>query len=96
MPPTLFWGHHRKTPHRWTRKDLLLAEALTLYENDICKGCGMPASMSYDMFNSGEFESRDDVTCLGCEQREQEESKLGPGQKRYVVNHLTERKPSPV
>lgn len=80
------WGRHRRRPQHWTRKDIVLAEAYSLYQNSLCSGCGMPAIHSYDGRNAGEFELKDDAQCLGCEQREQDESKVPPGVKKYIKN----------
>lgn len=82
----MLWGRHRRRPQHWSRKDLALAEALQLYEDGLCGGCGMPAWMAYDPRNAGEFELRDDVECIACEQRELDDSKPSPGVKKYLVN----------
>lgn len=42
--------------------------------------------MTYDGRNAGEFMLKDDVQCLACEQREQDESKTPPGVKKYITN----------
>lgn len=80
------WGRHRKRPQHWSRKDLVLAEALTIYEEGLCSGCGFPAWMTYDGRNAGEFVLKDDVQCISCEQREQDETKTPPGVKKYVAS----------
>lgn len=80
------WGRHRRRPQHWSRKDIVLAEALRLYQDGLCSGCGMPAIHAYDERNSGEFVLRDDAQCLACEQREQDESKTPPGVKKYIKN----------
>ena len=41
---------------------------------------------AYEPRNAGEFEYKDDVTCLGCEARERDDTRPQPGEKRYLKN----------
>lgn len=84
----MLWGRHRRRPQHWSRKDLLLAEAYSMYLDGLCSGCGQPAIHSYDGFNAGEFQLKSDAFCLACEQREMEQSKPAAGEKRYIVNMM--------
>lgn len=80
---------------RFTETDLLLMEALTLYEESICKGCGISSIFTYDDFNAGEFVYRDDAWCLGCEELEKNrDNHLQPGQKGYVANLMGQPDPN--
>ncbi len=78
----------RKPGKKWTMRDRAFALALTLYEADLCNGCGQPMSLS-----SGEhphdYDIRD-TRCMACAELEEfqqsEKSKnLEPGTKTYVV-----------
>lgn len=78
----------RKPGKKWSQKDRALALALTLYEADLCQGCGQPMSLS-----SGEhphdYEVRN-TRCMACAEIEefQDSGKaktLDSGTKTYVV-----------
>ena len=76
----------RKPGKKWTARDRAFALALTLYEADLCQGCGQPMSMSsgdhphdYDIRTTG---------CMGCseiEEHRDNSKKPLPGEKTYVV-----------
>jgi hypothetical protein len=80
------WGKHRREPHRWTRKDILLALAHHAYSGQLCPDCGHSTILSFNDFNAGEYLHKDDKYCLACEVRDHHrEDKREPGQKSYVV-----------
>ena len=81
------WGRHAHRPDKWTWRDIALAEALRIYEDNLCGRCGHPSTQTYDPRNAGEFVRKDDITCLACYELEAKaDDKLDPGQKAYVAN----------
>lgn len=90
MPPSVLWGTGK--PGKWREIDLVLIEALALYEGGLCKGCGQPIAHTSEIANTREFEAADDLTCRACEviESRQAGTALGKGQKLYVRNHMSD------
>jgi hypothetical protein len=66
-PLLITWGI-RKRLHR---KAILLAEALVLYEDSLCKGCGMSGFVTYDRHELTHMFTPAELVCVACEHREQ-------------------------
>lgn len=49
---------------RWGYRNRVLAQALTLYEAGLCKGCGQPLHEATD--EDGPQYSAEDYLCRGC------------------------------
>jgi hypothetical protein len=77
------WGVGR--PGRWREIDLLLAEALHLFESGTCKACGLPlAHTTADDKHPLDF-SLDSVVCAGCEILKSDAAQdPGPGELIFV------------
>lgn len=86
MRPLTFWGYTGKT---WTRTDALLAQALTVYEDDL-HACGHPRSRAMHPEMDGAYEVDDDVVCYACqaldEYREEHKGKVAPGTVLRVID----------
>ena len=58
-------GDHDSRYTSWTtERNRLLAQALTIYESTLCKGCGQPLHESTD--EDGPDYSAEDYLCRGC------------------------------
>lgn len=72
-----------------TDVDRMMAMALTLYEDSLCAGCGLPHSKTRGDDNVGRYEVRDDHVCHGCEPleaaRQDKHRTTFPGQKLYLA-----------
>jgi len=53
-------------PTRWTVKDRLLALALTVHEDGLCRGCGHPKDRSWNEDMEGEYQAHR-VLCQACQ-----------------------------
>lgn len=83
------WGTGR--PGRWSRLDVVLLEALTLYEAGLCGSCGQPLQFTTDPMNTLQMQANS-VSCIGCESIAgfQKAHEPGPGEKVYVDNRMSE------
>lgn len=67
----------------------MMALALTLFEANICPGCGLPHSKTRGDDNVGRYELKDDGICHGCElldaARQDKNRSTFPGQKLYLA-----------
>lgn len=72
-----------------TDVDRMIALALTLYEDSLCAGCGLPHSKTRGDENVGRYDLRDDGICHGCELLEAAQHDKNrttfPGQKLYLT-----------
>lgn len=72
-----------------TNVDRMMAVALTMYEDSLCKGCGLPHGKTRGDENVGRYELKDDGICHGCEALEgaqKDKNRITyPGQKVYLV-----------
>lgn len=59
---TIRFGRSAK---KWTPKDRLLAVALTVHEDGLCKGCGQPRDRSWNDDMAGLYVAHR-ATCQGC------------------------------
>ena len=79
----------RKPGKKFTGKDRAFALALTVYEADLCQGCGKPMSLtSGDHPHDYEV---DTITCVGCEELERfRDSSREPaqGEKTFLVKEV--------
>ena len=57
-------------PQGLHRKAILLAEALVMYEDSLCKGCGLSGFITYDRHEPDWALHRESLTCIGCEAKE--------------------------
>lgn len=87
-------GHKRK-PGRITELDVLLADAVRMYEDSLCPGCGLPAHWVWDVDRDHAKTFQLDPhapQCAACElleaPPESDEDKLEPGEKRRVLNTM--------
>lgn len=75
----------RKDDGTWTFADRVMALALTAYEDGLCPGCGLHASVARGDHNVGRHEADDQVVCEGCApleaMREDKNRDTFPGQK---------------
>lgn len=77
-------------PHEWGDRDLLAIEALQIYEDSLCSGCGQSVFHTHDQDNAGEFEIAR-VTCLGCEVVAAHAPKNPPpGEQVYVASTMSD------
>ncbi len=70
----------------WTPPDRLLAMALLVHEDSICRGCGQYVDEAYDVRAVGEYEVRSQV-CEGCAARERHQDRSKDD--RHVHGELT-------
>lgn len=72
----------------YSLRDRLMLIAVQKFEDSICSGCGLPASITRGDENVGRIEVHDDIMCHGCEaiesHRKHNSSELAPGQKTGV------------
>lgn len=75
----------------WTTENRLLAQALTMLEDETCKGCGVPYWHSRSSHRNINLVIKKDV-CYGCREVEQDRAKneksrkIGKaGEKQYVL-----------
>lgn len=99
MPPTVMWGLGK--PGIWTEVDVLLIEALQVYEDNLCSGCGQPlAHTSWDKQSGGPGLENihafkiGEVNCSACEVLENKNAGDEPkaGVKRYIRNLMSQLK----
>lgn len=66
-----------------------MALALTLYEANVCSGCGLPHAKTRGDANVGRYELKDDGICHGCEVlesvKQDKNRNTFPGQKLYLA-----------
>lgn len=87
QPPTMWFGGGRD----WNDRAIVAVEALEIYESSLCHSCSQSAFHAVDPRNSGEFEVKDDVVCLGCEAIEMHgDAKTPPGAKTYIHNSMSD------
>lgn len=86
------WGVGRSSS-RWSELDLLLAEALALYEAGLCKGCGHPLAFTTDDHVHPLDFVTSSVKCAGCAAMKDnpEADKPASGQLFFVVNNSSHR-----
>lgn len=76
----------RKPGKKWSNRDRAFALALTLYEADLCSGCGQPMSLSAgDHPHDYQVER---IRCMGCAEIEEDREgsrKPDSGEKTYVI-----------
>ena len=79
------WGVGK--PGRWREVDLVLAEALMLFESGVCKGCGQPlAHTTADDLDPRDF-ALDSVICVGCKELKSDAAAdPEPGELIFVKN----------
>lgn len=82
-------------PGAWTSTDRILAEALEIYERNVCQECGNHARIAYDPNLNGWFQVDANTTCEACAARERwfkdrGDTPVEPGQKVRVF--LDDRK----
>lgn len=80
----------RKPGKKFTGKDRAFALALTVYEADLCQGCGKPMSLTGHAQgeHAKQSYSIDTITCIGCEELEMNrESSKEPvkGEKVFLI-----------
>lgn len=87
----MFGIGHKRRPGKITKLDVLLADALRMYEDSLCKGCGTPTAWAWDL-RGGQYFALDPESpiCAVCEllesrQRDPEETPQA-GQKTRVIN----------
>ena len=90
-PTTMIRGTQ---PDRWSREDVLLANALTVLENETCRECGTPAWIGHNTDNRILFKT-DSAHCYGCEELEKDREKKskdksykGHGETLYVIPYM--------
>lgn len=83
VPPTVMIDTARARAHGWTEKDVVLAGALTVYEDGLCRSCGHPleecTAAEADPDNrSGthRYEAGPPVRCWACTALAQAEEKF--------------------
>jgi hypothetical protein len=85
MPLLIAWGI-RKRLHR---KAVKLAEALVMYEDSLCRGCGLSGFLTYDRHDLTAHVHLRSLECIGCEAKESaarvEHGDPWPGTKTYVT-----------
>lgn len=69
------------SPAEWTDTDILLANALTVLENETCKGCGTPVWLGYATDNEILFRTGRSH-CYGCEELEKEREQQSKNKKK--------------
>lgn len=76
----------RKPGKKWSSRDRAFALALTLYEADLCNGCGQPMSLSSgDHPHDYQVER---IRCMACAEIEDDREgsrKPESGEKTYVI-----------
>lgn len=90
--PTLYLGIFReRDPGVFLPEDYALTLGLQLYEDMLCPDCHQPSWMSYEPFNSGEWEAKSDIECESClvMHNAQKIENRPAGQKLYLHNHIT-------
>lgn len=70
-PRTMVFGDQ---PDHWSQEDVLLANALTVLDNEMCKHCGTPVWWGYSTDNTIQFKV-ESTRCYGCEALEKERAK---------------------
>ena len=89
------------SPGEWSAEDALLANALTVLENETCNRCGTPVWWGYSTDNEIQFKIGHETchACVELEKRQSEDSKnktARRGQSPYVTPHnVWEGKPLP-
>lgn len=77
----------RKPGKKWSGKDRAFALALTVYEADLCNGCGQP--MSNTTGDHPHDYNVDSIRCMACSEledhREESSKKPESGEKLFVV-----------
>lgn len=69
------------------RIDYILFNALRMYRDGLCKGCGQPAYWAWDIRSSVYYTlDPNGPSCVVCELLEGDEDKPEPGDKRRVIN----------
>lgn len=87
LPPTMLFGCRVGKPIRWTRRDLLLVEALEIYRDGLCPGCNQPRHLVHTEWALGEIEEKT-VTCHACRLTQISDRKPVPGQHVFLRNKL--------
>lgn len=76
----------RKPGTKWSNKDRAFALALTLYEADLCQGCGQPMSLSTGKHaHTYQIERIECEACAEIEDDREGSRKPKSGEKTYVV-----------
>jgi hypothetical protein len=75
-----------------SKKSTRIAEAFQMLEDSRCS-CGQSSLLAWDPRNTGEYELGKDATCEACVVRDQDDARdeeRQPGQKSYLINHLSD------
>jgi hypothetical protein len=87
-------------PMEWSEADVLLANALTVLESEMCRQCGTPAWWGYSTDREIQFKV-EASRCYGCEAVEKEQAERakskqhGHGESLYPVPYNVFDKPLP-
>ena len=82
MPLSVLRGERAPTA-AWTEQDGLLAQALTLYESQLCSGCGHPVAETMGEENDGEWAS-EEFRCHACTANAELASKLAKSDSKHL------------
>lgn len=78
--------------NRWSKRAVLLAEVVHIYESSLCHDCGQSTMLALNPLNTGHFQVDDSQVCLGCEAlknyQDRDHSGDYPGTKVYIVHDL--------
>lgn len=81
---------YRAQDGMYLERDRLFAIAYQMFEDSLCRGCGLPHSVTHGDHNVGRFEWHDDSICHGCESKAELSSDKNratyPGQEVYPVD----------
>lgn len=74
----------------------MLVEALRIYEDSLCKGCGHSGFLTYDQHENTSHFKVDTVICVSCEGLEARAKNVKaddewPGTKAFSVNTMDEK-----
>jgi uncharacterized cysteine cluster protein YcgN (CxxCxxCC family) len=74
---------------------VVLTEALRIYEDSLCKGCGHSGFLTYDKHDHTKDFKVESVVCVACEGKEalakqEKQDEIWPGTKTFVVNTVND------
>lgn len=92
QPSLVFGIKPNRKPGRVTKLDVLLADALRMYEDSLCAGCGVPAMWAWDLRFARYFVLDTEAPlCNVCALREtplEGGDQPDPGEKLRVLNNM--------
>lgn len=84
VPPTIFLHGDKTDPNVWSLEDKRLAIAWQVYQDELCKRCGVPVWLGHSENAYIDFKI-EKTTCYSCQAIESNKDEDDPGEVKYAT-----------